>query len=185
MASTLVTENHRVLYIDANFRRPISSKVFSMPSEGNGKSHADFGLSNYLLGQCSDPKDIVRSSGMEGLDIIDSGPLPPNPAEVLGSTTMKNLLNTFRDSYDYILIDGPALLVSDAKSLASLAEGTLVVFNATHTRKGEAQRALRELKDIQASVVGTVLLGVETLKGGYFGELYRAYQQYQQVPQKA
>jgi capsular exopolysaccharide synthesis family protein len=178
LSSTFVAEGKKVLVIDTNFRRPSMAANLPRPAQGQSAAHADFGLSNYLLGQCSDPRDIIRRSGIEGLDVIDSGPIPPNPAEVLGSIGMKKLLDTVRESYDYVLLDGPALLVSDAKALAALVEGTLVVFNAKRTHRGEAQRTLRELREIQATVVGTVLLGVENLKGGYFGQLYKAFQDY-------
>jgi polysaccharide biosynthesis transport protein len=178
LSSTFVAEGKKVLVIDTNFRRPSVAANLPRPAQGQSAAHADFGLSNYLLGQCSDPRDIIRRSGTEGLDVIDSGPIPPNPAEVLGSIAMKKLLDTVRESYDYVLLDGHALLVSDAKTLAALVEGTLVVFNAKRTHRGEAQRTLRELREIQATVAGTVLLGVENLKGGYFGQLYKAFQDY-------
>ncbi|NLH15201.1 MAG: polysaccharide biosynthesis tyrosine autokinase [Phycisphaerae bacterium] len=185
LTATFIAEGKKVLVIDTNFRRPGLSGNLPRPPQGQDQGHADFGLSNYLLGQCSDPRDIIRQSGTEGLDVIDCGPIPPNPAEVLGSVTMKKLLDSVRESYDYIFLDGPALLVSDAKALASLVDGTLVVFNAKRTRRGEAQRTLRELREIQATVVGTVLLCVENLKGGYFEKLYKAYKKYQEIPQKA
>ena len=178
LSSTFVAEGKKVLVIDTNFRRPSVAANLPRPAQGQSDAHADFGLSNYLLGQCSDPREIIRRSGTEGLDVIDSGPIPPNPAEVLGSPAMKKLLDAVRESYDYVLLDGPALLVSDAKTLAALVEGTLVVFNAKRTHRGEAQRTLRELREIQATVVGTVLLGVENLKGGYFGQLYKDFQDY-------
>ncbi len=185
LTATFLAEGKKVLLIDTNFRRPGLAANLPRPAQGQVQSHADFGLSNYLLGQCSNPRDIIRPSGTEGLDVIDCGPIPPNPAEALGSPSMKKLLDSVRESYDYIFLDGPALLVSDAKALAAMAEGTLVVFNAKKTHRGEAQRTLRELREIQATVVGTVLLCVENLKGGYFERLYKAYKQYQEMPQKA
>lgn len=185
LTATFIAEGKKVLVIDTNFRRPGLAGNLPRPTQEPNQSHADFGLSNYLLGQCSDPRDVIRRSGTEGLDVIDCGPIPPNPAEVLGSVTMKKLLDSVRESYDYIFLDGPALLVSDAKALAALVDGTLVVFNAKRTHRGEAQRTLRELREIQATVIGTVLLRVENLKGGYFGQLYKAYKQYQEMPQKA
>jgi Mrp family chromosome partitioning ATPase len=79
------------------------------------------------------------------------------------------------------VIDGPPLLVSEAKALAVKADGTIIVFNTASTRRGMAKRALRELREVNANIVGTVLLGVKSMKGGYFDEVYRSYQQYQQV----
>ncbi len=181
LTSTLVAEGKRVLLIDTNFRRPSIAGIFP-GSEANGSSGegADSGLSNYLLGQC-DFDSVVRAGGLEDLDIIDAGPLPANPAELLSNAKMSELLSKAEQSYDHVIIDGPPLIVSDAKVLASQVDATLVVFNTMSTRRGEAQRALRELRAINAEIAGTVLLGVKTMKGGYFQEIYKSYLQYQQV----
>ena len=183
LAATMLHENKRVLLIDANFRRPSSGRLFPR-TEANGSvsEHADFGLSNYLMGQCGDEKEIIRPSGIEGMDIIDSGPLPVNPGELFDDLRMKQLLDRCKEAYEYVIIDGPALVVNDAKILASHADGTLVVFNAAETHRGTAQRVLRELQSVHANTVGTVLMGVKSRKGGYFHEVYRSYHEYQRVP---
>jgi succinoglycan biosynthesis transport protein ExoP len=181
ISATFVAEDSRVLFIDTNFRRPSTGTLF--PDTGaNGRvlEHPDFGLSNYLMGQCDYDK-IVRPSGIVGFDIIDSGPLPSNPAEILGSERMRKLLRSAEQAYNYIVLDGPPLLISDAKTLAAEVDGTILVMNATLTRRGAAQRAVRELGAIKANIVGGVLLGVRTMKGGYFQEMFRSYERYQQV----
>ena len=71
------------------------------------------------------------------------------------------------------------MLVSDAKAIASLADGTVVVFNTAITKRGTAQRIVRELKEINPNVLGAILIGVRLLKGGYFGELFESYREYQ------
>lgn len=183
LATALLSEDRRVLVLDANFRRPMTGRLFPRTeTNGSPAQQADYGLSNYLTGQCTDEKQIVRSSGIEGLFLIDSGPLPANPAELLNSTRMKTLLDRCKEQFDYVIIDGPAMLVSDAKILASIADGTIVVFNAATTHRGAAMRILRELRDVNANTIGTVLMGVRTRKGGYFRETYRSYQEYQRVP---
>ena len=97
---------------------------------------------------------------------------------------MNNLLEDASREYDYVIIDGPPMIVTSAKVLASQAEGTIVVFNTSLTRRGQAQRTLRELKEVNANVIGTVLVGVKAMKGGYFHERYSAYRKYQntQIP---
>jgi succinoglycan biosynthesis transport protein ExoP len=181
MTATFIAEDKKVLFIDANFRRPSTATLFPRTeADGAVAEHVDFGLSNYLMGQC-EYDDVVRPGGIEGLDIIDSGPLPSNPAEILGSANMSKLLEKSRQLYDYVVIDGPPLLVSDAKILAIQVDGTIVVFNAAITRRGAAQRILRELRNINANIIGSVLLGVRSMKGGYFHEVYRSYQAYQQI----
>jgi capsular exopolysaccharide synthesis family protein len=142
--------------------------------------HPDFGLSNYLMGQCQ-AEEIVRSSGISGLDIIDSGPLPSNPAEILNNTFMDQLLEKCHQSYDYVIIDGPPMLVSEAKVLAFKVDGTILVLNTSSTKRGTALRTLRELRNINADTIGCVLLGVRAMKGGYFQEIYKSYEYYQQT----
>jgi capsular exopolysaccharide synthesis family protein len=180
LASTFVAEDKKVLFIDSNFRRPAAANMFPR-GEDEGSQHPDSGLSNYLVGQC-EYQEIIRSSGIEGFDIIDSGPLPSHPAELLGNSAMRNLLEKVKLEYDYVIIDGPPMFVSDAKTLASEVDGVILVFNATVTRRGVAQRVLRELREIKAEIVGTVLLGVKAIKGGYYHEVQKSYHDYQQVP---
>lgn len=183
LTSTLLAENKKVVLIDANFRRPATGHLFPRTGEtGALIEHADFGLSNYLMGQCTDASQIIRPSGIPGLDIIDSGPLPSSPAELLDCPRMKELLDLCKTKYDHVIIDGPPMLVSDAKSLASSADGTIVIFNAASTHRGAAMRILRELQSIHANTIGTVLMGVKSRKGGYFQEVYRSYLEYQRVP---
>ncbi len=183
LATTFVAEEKRVLLIDTNFRKPAFLTMFPRHTEDSLQAvGTDFGLSNLLTNQCS-YADVIRPSGIDGIDIIDCGPLPANPAELLGNSKMKQLLQDYRDSYDYIILDGPpVLLVSDAKLLAAQADSTLLVLNTTITRRGAAQRTIRELHELNHNrLIGCVLLGVKALKGGYFQQMFRSYQDYQKV----
>jgi len=191
LATTFVAENKKVLLIDANFRRPSLHTIFpraaaepdigELGEMGEMLEQAEFGLSNLLMGQCG-YHEVVRPTDIEGFAVIDSGPLPPNPAELLDSRQMQELVKTQRENYDYIIIDGPpVLLVSEAKVLARLVDGTVLVFNAGTTRRGAAQRVIRELKEINATIVGSVLFAVKSMKGGYFQEQFKSYQQYQKA----
>jgi len=179
LATTFVAENKKVLLIDANFWQPALYTIF--PKEATEAKQAEVGLSTLLVGRCG-YQEVIRPSGVEGLSIIDSGPLPSNPAELLGGEQMKQLVEQQRVNYDYIIVDGPPiLLVSVAKILAKLVDGTILVFNAAATRRGVAQRTISELKEVDATVVGCVLLGVRAMKGGYFQEQFKSYQEYQKL----
>ncbi|NOR65720.1 MAG: polysaccharide biosynthesis tyrosine autokinase, partial [Woeseiaceae bacterium] len=130
LAATFVASDKKVLLIYANFRQPNLHTLFPKAETGDSLEGFDFGLTSVLTHQCSSG-EAVRSSGIEGLGIIDCGPAPANPAELLGSDRMKSLLAEQRRNYDYIIIDGPpSLLVSDAKVLAGLVDATVLVFNA-------------------------------------------------------
>lgn len=175
LATTLVADGKKVLLIDANFRRPALQTIFARE---RGGAKAEKGLSNLLSGQCG-LQDVIIAGGTERLEIIESGPMPANPAEVLGSETMKQIIRQQRDKYDYVIIDGPpVLLVSEAKILAKCVDGTILVFNAATTRRGAAGRTISELRQVDATIFGCVLVGARMLKGGYFREMFRAYEEY-------
>jgi capsular exopolysaccharide synthesis family protein len=181
LATTFVAENKKALLIDANFRRPSLHTIFPKTQTQQPRESAETGLSNLLLGQI-DYQQVVRPSGIEGLDVIDAGPLPSNPAELLGSERMDQLIKGQRESYDYIIFDSPpVLLVSDAKILAKFTDGTVLVFNAGATRRGVALRTIRELNQVNATILGCVIMAVKALKGGYFEEQFRYYQEYQKL----
>jgi capsular exopolysaccharide synthesis family protein len=185
LATSFVTAEKKILLIDANFRQPHLHALFPKLETKPSVKNFNFGLSSVLMRQCTATK-AIRSSGMEGLDVIDCGPLPANPAELLGSPRMAELLQDQRKKYDHIIIDGPpVLLVSDAKVLAGLADATVLVFNAGQTTRGAAQRAIRELKEVNAAVVGCVLFAAKAIKGGYFQEQYKSYRRYQKKAQIA
>jgi capsular exopolysaccharide synthesis family protein len=182
LAATFIAEDKKVLLIDANFRRPTFHAIFPRArAHDTVAEKSDFGLSNLLMGHC-DYQDVIRPSGIPGMDVIDTGPLPLNPAELLDRPRMEGLIKQQRENYDHIIIDAPPLLlVSDSKILARFTNGLILVFNAGITRRGTAQRTIRELREINATIVGCVLLGVKAMKGGYFREQFESYKQYQQV----
>ncbi|MFZ2147775.1 MAG: polysaccharide biosynthesis tyrosine autokinase, partial [Sedimentisphaerales bacterium] len=190
LATTFVAADKKVLLIDANFRQPNLKRLFPKIQTDEledklGADSFDFGLSSVLMNQCG-PKEAVRPGGIEGLDVIDCGPLPANPAELLGSPRMEELLGQQRNKYDHIIIDGPpVLLVSDAKVLARLVDTTILVFNAAATSRGAAQRTIREFEEVNANIVGCVLFAARSMKGGYFHEQFKSYRKYEKKAKKA
>jgi len=185
LATTFVTAEKKVLLIDANFRQPHLHALFPKLETKPSVKNFNFGLSSLLTRQCT-PAKAIRSSGIEGLDVIDCGPLPANPAELLGSLRMAELLKDQSRKYDHVIIDGPpVLLVSDAKVLAGLVDATVLVFNATMTSRGAAQRAIRELREVNARIIGGVLFAAKAIRGGYFQEQFRSYRRYQKKAQVA
>jgi succinoglycan biosynthesis transport protein ExoP len=190
LAVTFVATDKKVLLIDANFRQPslerLFPKIHTDELEDKLKTESyNFGLSSVLMKQCG-IREVIRPAGIEGLDIINSGPLPANPAELLGSSRMEELLIQQRDNYDHIIIDGPpVLLVSDAKVLARLVDKTVLVFNATSTSRGAAQRTVREFQEVNAEIIGCVLFAARSMKGGYFNEQFKSYRKYEKKAKKA
>ena len=181
MATTFVAKNQKVLLIDANFRRPGLQKIFAKTQAHDLDAQlSNLGLSSLLTGQCG--YEAIRPSGIQGLDIIVSGPMPPNPAELLAGQRMQQLISEQRKIYDYIIVDSPpVLLVSDAKVLAKLVDATILVLNAAATSRGAAQRAIGEIRTVSANLVGCVLFAVRAMKGGYFHEQFKSYRKYQKL----
>jgi capsular exopolysaccharide synthesis family protein len=115
------------------------------------------GLSNVLARQV-DLDDVLQKWGSEGLTILPSGTIPPNPAELLGGARMRELLTELRSRFDIALIDTPPVLpVTDSTVLAASADGTIVVFRSGKTRRWQLQAALESLTAVQATVLGCVL----------------------------
>jgi len=180
LATTFVAENKKVLLIDANFWRPSLHAIFPR-TQDEFAEQSEFGLSSLLMGQCS-AQQIIKPTGINGFNVIDSGPLPANPAELLSSAMMEQLIKQQRETYDYVIVDGPpVLLIGETKVLARMVDGTVLVFNAAATRRGAAARTIRELNEVNAKILGCVLFGVRAMKGGYFQEQFKSYQRYQKA----
>lgn len=170
LAISIALSGRRVLLIDANFRRPSLPRLF--PGLGTN------GLSNILIGQAH-LDDVVAQSSVPGMDVLASGPLPPNPAELLGGSYLRDMFAEARGRYDQIIIDGPpVLLVSDAMVLAGVVDGVILVCQYRATSRGALQRTQNQLEAISARVFGAVLNKVETRAGGYFRKAYREFYEY-------
>ncbi len=159
LALALAQSDKRVLLIDADMRKPRQHKVFSL---GNGK-----GLSTYLAG--ASEGDILQKGPLPNLSIITSGPIPPNPSELLSSGRMVQLLEKLGERYDVIICDSPPLLsVTDPLILSRLFDGTVVVTRARQTTYEMAGRSLKALADVKSNVFGLVLNEFDAAKGGYY-----------------
>jgi polysaccharide biosynthesis transport protein len=160
LAVVMAQAGANTLLIDADLRRPTQHEVFELDN--------NVGLS-LLLSKNPLPLDSVRqNSSIENLRIITSGPLPPNPAELLGSKRMAALLDTLKQQTDFIVMDSPPILaVSDASVLAAHVDTTLLVIDAGHTRRGPVQHSKEALTAIGANIGGVVLNRVAQRSGSY------------------
>jgi len=171
LASSISQGGRRVLLIDANFRRPSLHRFFAAAGPA--------GLSNVLIGQAS-LEERIAPSGFPNLDVLASGPVPPNPAELLGSTYMRQLLAEATDKYDQVIVDGPpVLLVSESLLLATIVDGVVMVCRAGANSRGVAQRCRDFLQRVNAHIFGAVLNAAQARRGGYFREQFRAFYEYQ------
>lgn len=157
----------RVLLIDADLRNPSLHRVL-------GADNAQ-GLSNYLTGNL-EPADVTLNTTVENLFAITTGPLPPNPAELLAGESMQALLTLAKTRFDMIIIDSPPILgLADALVIANLVEATLLVVEAGKTRRNAAQDALKRLVAVRAKPLGCLLTKMTSQSHGYGYEYYYGY----------
>jgi capsular exopolysaccharide synthesis family protein len=149
LAIALAQAGWRVILVDADLRRP------SIPGYLGIEGSA--GLTDILIGT-AEPADVVQTWGRQGLSVLPSGPIPPNPSELLGSQQMRRLLAQLVDDYQMVIIDAPPLLpVADAAALAAVCDGALLVAKYGRTRREHLGRATEMLSSVNARLVGTVL----------------------------
>ena len=168
LAATMAQDNSRVLLVDCDLRRPTIHKRFYL-------SNLE-GLSNVLTQQNSRDQ-VIQKTSIEGLDILTSGPKPPNPSEMLGSNAMKELLLEVAKDYDRVLIDAPPIgIVTDAAILTTMVEGVLFVVSAKGVAIEAAKHAKELLETVNANIVGVILNKVSVGTGRYSS--YKYYQDY-------
>lgn len=168
-AVMMAQQNDRVLLVDADLRRPALHRALDLLREP--------GLTNLLVGD-AEPKEAVRPNVLPNLDILPSGPFPPNPSELLSSKTMKRLLNRFEEEYDQVVVDSPPVLaVTDSAVLAVHTDGVVLVFRSGETEQRAAERSVDQLRRLGVRTLGGVLNGVgaDTAEDSYYLQYYYGY----------
>jgi capsular exopolysaccharide synthesis family protein len=159
LAKTLTQLGLKVLMIDGDLRNASVHRQLLCRN--------DVGLSNYLAG-VKLPADVVQSSNINGLTVITSGPLPPNPAELLAGPRMSSLLSLGAEAFDIVLIDGPPVMgLADSPLLSSVAQGTLFVIAANETRKSIVAVARKRLLFARANLIGVLFSKFDAAQMGY------------------
>jgi succinoglycan biosynthesis transport protein ExoP len=169
LAQSLAQIGLNVLLIDGDLRNASVHKRL--------RSSNELGLSNYLAGSHM-PEDVVQSTETDRLVLISSGPLPPNPAELLSGPRMSSLLALARQSFDIVLIDGPPVMgLADAPLLSSFVNATMLVVAANETRKSTVKVALKRLVVARTNVIGALLNKFDSKEAGYgYGYGYGDYE---------
>jgi polysaccharide biosynthesis transport protein len=174
LAVALAQAGQRVLLIDADMHKPRVHIVFGTPQEP--------GLSNVLVGNAK-ASEAVRRPTVPGLWVMPAGMTPPNPAELLGAQRFKNFLASLAEHFDWVVVDTPPVMaVTDSSVVAHLATGVVFVVGSEMTSRHAAQRALEQLGNARATVVGAVLNRVDLKHNGYYYSQYyrREYVEYYQ-----
>jgi len=149
LAVTFAQAGNQVILVDCDLRRPSLHTVFGVD---NG-----VGLTNLAIGDLPD-KIPLQDTSVPNLRLLPSGPLPPNPSELLGSKRMDKILEMLKSGADFVLFDCPPILaVTDAAVLARKVDGVLLVVSAGKTKREHASKAKLLLDKVNANVVGVVL----------------------------
>jgi non-specific protein-tyrosine kinase len=153
LAIILAQGGQKVTLIDADLRRPKVHKMFKQPNR--------VGLTGLFLKQV-ELRDVTKSVGMENLSIITSGQIPPNPAELLGSVRMSEMLNEIQTQSDKIVVDTPPILsVTDASVLNPYVDGVILVVQVGQTHIGAAIQAVNNMRQVGVNLIGLVINGVK------------------------
>lgn len=150
LAAVIAQSGKRVILVDADLRRPVQHLIYELDNQE--------GVTTAFLDEGVQMERLLKPVTTGSLSVLTSGPIPHNPAELLDSQRMVEILNELKRKADYVVIDSPPMLsVADATILASRVDGVLLVVDAGFTRRGVAKRTKEALQGIGANVVGVVV----------------------------
>jgi len=153
LAVTIAQGERKVILVDCDLRRPSLHKLF-------GLKHKK-GLTTMVVDDKAMSDPPLQETGVPGLQLLASGPLPPGPSDLLGSRRMDRVLVALKERADIVLLDAPPVVaVSDAAILATKVDGVLLVVSAGRTKRDSVQAAKAKLEKVNANVVGAVLTNV-------------------------
>jgi capsular exopolysaccharide synthesis family protein len=156
LAIAMAQKGSRVLLIDCDLRKPAQHKIFKVSNK--------VGISA-LIGNMCTLDEALNKNVVQGLDLITSGELPPNPAEMVASEKMGTLLNSLSEKYDYVITDTPPInVVVDSLEMARYTSGIVLVARQGITPYEELRRAVNSAKMLNVNLLGVVLNGVENSK---------------------
>lgn len=154
LAAVFADQQHRVLLIDADLRKPSIHRVFRKP---NTK-----GLTSLLNNPKLPVEEVIHRSKIENLFLITSGPTPTNPSELLSSSEMDRLIKLFQTNFDLIIFDlPPTVAVTDAQIMATKVDGTILVVRNDVAYKDAVDKAVDLLRTVGANLVGFIFNGAE------------------------
>lgn len=161
----------KVLIVDCDLRKPVQHKIFEISNQK--------GLTNVLVEQLQ-VEEAIKPTAIENLSVINSGPIPPNPSELLGSQRMNELIAQLKNNYDIVLFDSPPVVaVTDAALLAARLDGVVLVTRSGVAKVDMVKMAKEQIEKANGKFIGAVLYGVK-----YSGEDYHYYYYYGEKKRK-
>ena len=160
----------RVLVVDSDLRRPMLHRIFGL---GNGR-----GLSTALL-EGVPFADVAQATAVPNLFVLTSGPVPPNPAELVGSMRMRESLEAATTDFDLLLLDSPPIVsVSDALALCAITDGVVLVIRVGRIPHEVVRRAVMQIESVKGRILGVLMNHVNLKRDGYYYDYYRYYHAY-------
>jgi receptor protein-tyrosine kinase len=163
IALALAEAEQNVALVDGNLRRPRLDKYLHLV--------ASSGFSTVLAGRAS-LNEVLQQTEFERLALLTSGPVPPNPSELLGSQAATKVFNDLRAQFDYVIVDSSPLVVTDAAVLAADADGVLVVAQYGQTKRDQLAHAIRNLQDVAAPILGAIFTKAPTRGSKSYSDSY-------------
>lgn len=172
LAVVIAQGGKKVVLLDADMRKPRVHRLMGLSNK--------VGISEFFKQPARDLRSVVQHWGDGDLDVVTSGKVPPNPAELLGSERMSQLLDMFKGKYDFVVIDSPPVgVVTDPTVLSARVDATLLVVEPKKTKLGAAIAAVEQLRRADANVIGVVFNNVQLKRAGYYTGYDSGYYYYQ------
>jgi len=166
LACVFAQAGRKVVMVDSDLRRPRLHKVFRLPNR--------FGLTDQFIRSEELLDGAVQPTEVKNLYLLSSGSLPPNPAELIASQKMVEIVQTLEAQYEVVFLDAPpSLVVTDANVLANHADGVILVIRPSTTKRAALRHTIEQLSQVKANIVGVVLNGVNVKNTRY--SYYRGY----------
>lgn len=162
LAVSMAQGDKKTILVDADLRRPALHVLFGLKN--------DKGLTSLFMDAKGPIEPALQNTGVPNLQVLTSGPLPPNPAELIGAQRMLDVIDLLKTRADIVLFDAPPVIaVADASVLGTRVDGVLLVVDSGHTRREHAKRAKQQLEKLNIRVIGAVLSGasLDSVMSGY------------------
>ena len=167
LSRSLAQNGSKVILLGCDLRNPSIGQYI--------ENDENYGITNVLMRRMELDNAIIADELEPNLSILLSGPIPPNPSELISSNAMKNLIKELEEKYDYVIIDTPPVgIITDAAILSTISDGVLLVVKSESTKKDIIKNAIENINRVNGKILGTVLTHVKT-KGGHYGGYYGNY----------